>query len=134
MPVPAPGPGHLTASAAVPTQAAYPTGTAPSVHVQTSQQFGVFQGNWPVARPAMLSGSYVPGSYGPMILPAGVLPVPGWTPYPVGATKTVMCLIRSSFSTSQLYVNCWSTMYRLLLVLWQTQVLNQQLVQPQFMG
>ncbi|KAH6808749.1 Zinc finger C-x8-C-x5-C-x3-H type family protein [Perilla frutescens var. frutescens] len=78
MPMPAPGPGHLTASAAVPTSAVYPTGPSPSV--QSSQQYGVIQGNWPVARPAMLPGSYVPGSYGPMILPPGV--VPGWSPYP----------------------------------------------------
>lgn len=87
MPVP-PVPGSLTASVAVPTQAIYPTGPSPSV--QTSQQYGIIQGNWPVARPTMLPGSYVSGSYGPMILPPGVVPVPGWTPYPVGVTDTVM--------------------------------------------
>ncbi|XP_057771996.1 zinc finger CCCH domain-containing protein 34 isoform X1 [Salvia miltiorrhiza] len=79
IPMPPPGPGSLSASAAVPTPAMYPTGPSPSV--QSSQQYGVIQGNWPVARPAMLQGSYVPGSYGHVILPPGVVPVPGWTPY-----------------------------------------------------
>ncbi|KAI3469417.1 hypothetical protein Pfo_026080 [Paulownia fortunei] len=63
-----------------PAPALYPSGPSPSL--QSSQQYGVIQGNWPVARPAMLPGSYVPGSYGPMLLPPGVVPVPGWTPYP----------------------------------------------------
>ncbi|KAG6432155.1 hypothetical protein SASPL_103729 [Salvia splendens] len=79
IPMPAPGPGSFTASAAMPTPAMYPTGPSPS-H-QSSQQYGVIQGNWQVARPSMLHGSYVPGSYGPMIFPPGVVPVPGWTPY-----------------------------------------------------
>lgn len=94
IPMPAPGPGSLTASAAVPTPAMYPTGPSPSV--QSSQQYGVIQGNWPVARPPMLQGSYVPGSYGPMILPPGVVPVPGWTPYQVGVAE-LLCLTRNFF-------------------------------------
>ncbi|KAL1543107.1 zinc finger CCCH domain-containing protein 34-like [Salvia divinorum] len=80
IPMPVPGPGSFAASAAIPTQAMYPTGPSPSGH-QSSQHYGVIQGNWPVARPSMLQGSYVPGNYGPMILPPGVVPVPGWTPY-----------------------------------------------------
>ncbi|KAK6146161.1 hypothetical protein DH2020_020030 [Rehmannia glutinosa] len=77
---PAPGPGSLSAPAAV-----YPTVQSPSL--QSSQQYGVIPGNWPVARPPMLPGSYVPGSYGPMLFPPGVVPVPGWTPYAVGVAE-----------------------------------------------
>ncbi|KAK4433930.1 Zinc finger CCCH domain-containing protein 34 [Sesamum alatum] len=75
---PAPVPGPLAAPAVA--AAVYPTVQSPSV--QSSQQYGVIPGNWPVARPAMLPGSYFPGSYGPMLLPPGVVPVPGWTPHP----------------------------------------------------
>ncbi|KAL0388757.1 UNVERIFIED_CONTAM: Zinc finger CCCH domain-containing protein 34 [Sesamum radiatum] len=56
-----PGAGPLAAPAG------YPSVQSPSG--QSSQQYGVIQGNWPVARPAMLPGSYVPGSYGPMLFP-----------------------------------------------------------------
>ncbi|KAL8515597.1 hypothetical protein ACS0TY_014332 [Phlomoides rotata] len=84
VPVPTPGAGSLTASAAVPTAAVYPTGPSPSI--QSSQQYGMIQGNWSVARPTMFPGTYVPGSYGPMLLPPGVVPVPGWTPYPAPAS------------------------------------------------
>ncbi|KAL0348700.1 UNVERIFIED_CONTAM: Zinc finger CCCH domain-containing protein 34 [Sesamum angustifolium] len=58
---PGPGAGPLAAPAG------YPSVQSPSG--QSSQQYGVIQGNWPVARPAMLPGSYVPGSYGPMLFP-----------------------------------------------------------------
>ncbi|CAA0812666.1 Zinc finger CCCH domain-containing protein 32 [Striga hermonthica] len=71
----------------VPALAAPPT-------MQSPQQYGVIPGNWPVARPTVVPGSYVPGSYGPtMVLPPGVIPVPGWPPYqaPVnpGASPTI---------------------------------------------
>ncbi|KAL3641970.1 hypothetical protein CASFOL_012785 [Castilleja foliolosa] len=81
-----PGPG-VPAPAPMPTHAAYPSLQSPSL--QSSQQYGVVSGNWPVARPAMLPGSYVPGSFGPMIFPPGVVPVPGWTPYPANVSHMV---------------------------------------------
>ncbi|XP_075476757.1 zinc finger CCCH domain-containing protein 32-like isoform X2 [Primulina tabacum] len=74
-----PSPGALAAPAAVATPAVYTTLQHP---VQSSQQYGVISGNWPVARPPILPGSYVPGNYGPLLLPPGVVPLPGWTPYP----------------------------------------------------
>ncbi|XP_073028768.1 zinc finger CCCH domain-containing protein 32-like isoform X2 [Primulina eburnea] len=74
-----PGPGALAAPAALGTPAVYTTLQLP---VQSSQQYGVISGNWPVARPPVLPGSYVPGNYGPLLLPPGVVPLPGWTPYP----------------------------------------------------
>ncbi|KAI5650703.1 hypothetical protein M9H77_36708 [Catharanthus roseus] len=77
---PAPGPGPLPAPAAVPAPAIYPTVQSPSV--QSSQQYGVVAGNWPVARPTLLPGSYIPGTFGPVLLPPGMVPVPGWTSYP----------------------------------------------------
>lgn len=55
----------------------YPTGQ-PSA---TPPQYGVSAGSWQVARPPMMPGSYIP--YGPMLLPSGVVPFAGWTPYPV---------------------------------------------------
>ncbi|KAL3829363.1 hypothetical protein ACJIZ3_018165 [Penstemon smallii] len=80
---PQPAPGPLAAPAA----AVYPTVQSP---VQSSQQYGgVIPGNWPVGRPPMIpQSSYVPGSYGPMLLPPGVVPVPGWTPYPAPASPS----------------------------------------------
>ncbi|KAL6581934.1 hypothetical protein OROMI_005948 [Orobanche minor] len=78
--VQAPTPGPLGATPGVPTPAVYPSGPSPSV--QSSHHYGLIQGNWSVPRPAILPGPYVPGSYGPMLLPPGVVTVPGWTPYP----------------------------------------------------
>ncbi|CAI9779770.1 unnamed protein product [Fraxinus pennsylvanica] len=84
MPVPARGPGSLPTPATVPTPVVYPT---PSVH--SSQQYGIFPGNWPVARPAVFPPSYVSGAYGHMLLPPGVVPGPGWTPYPASVSPVV---------------------------------------------
>ncbi|CAA2983168.1 zinc finger CCCH domain-containing 34 [Olea europaea subsp. europaea] len=75
MPVPAPGPGALPIQAAVPTPPVYPTSS-----VQPSQQYGVVPGNWPVPRPAVFPPSY------PMLLPPGIVPGPGWTPYPASVS------------------------------------------------
>ncbi|KAL2470337.1 Zinc finger CCCH domain-containing protein 32 [Abeliophyllum distichum] len=86
MPTPAPGPGPLPAPAAVPAPAPAMYPAMQPLSIQTPQQYGVFPGNWPVARPAMLPGSYVPGTYGHMLLPPGVVPVPGWTPYQAPAS------------------------------------------------
>ncbi|KAL0367694.1 UNVERIFIED_CONTAM: Zinc finger CCCH domain-containing protein 34 [Sesamum radiatum] len=89
-PLPVPGPLAAPAVAA----AVYPTVQSPSV--QSSQQYGVIPGNWPVARPAMLPGSYFPGSYGPMLLPPGVVPVPGWTPYPAPVSPVASATTQTS--------------------------------------
>ncbi|KZV23678.1 zinc finger CCCH domain-containing protein 58-like [Dorcoceras hygrometricum] len=83
MPPQAPVPGALAASAAIPV---YPTVQSP---VQSSQQYGLVSSNWPIARPTVLSGSYVPGNYGPLLLSPGVVPVPGWTPYSVSVSPVV---------------------------------------------
>ncbi|XP_073054448.1 zinc finger CCCH domain-containing protein 34-like isoform X1 [Primulina eburnea] len=83
VPPQAPVPGALAASAAMLAPAVYPTMQSP---LQSSQQYGLISSNWPIARPTVLSGSYVPGNYGPLLVSPGVVPVPGWTPYPASVS------------------------------------------------
>ncbi|XP_023749260.1 zinc finger CCCH domain-containing protein 34 [Lactuca sativa] len=59
--------------------AMYPNVQSPSV--ASSQAYGVLTGNWPVARPPLVPGSYLPGTYGPVLMPPGMVPFPGWNPY-----------------------------------------------------
>ncbi|KAK1438422.1 hypothetical protein QVD17_04231 [Tagetes erecta] len=54
--------------------ALYPSPAASSHH------YGVF------ARPSLLPGSYLPAPYGSMLLPPGMVPVPGWNPYQAPVT------------------------------------------------
>jgi hypothetical protein len=39
--------------------------------------------NWQMGRPPVVPGSYMPGSYTPMMLSSGMIPLQGWSPYPV---------------------------------------------------
>lgn len=40
--------------------------------------------SWQVGRPPMVpAGSYMSGSYGPMLVSPGVVPMQAWSPYPV---------------------------------------------------
>lgn len=59
----------------------YPSVQSPSV--PSPEQFGGTSTNLRVARPPLLPGSYVQGTYGPMLFPPGVVPIPGWSPYSV---------------------------------------------------
>ncbi|KAK9671870.1 hypothetical protein RND81_12G060200 [Saponaria officinalis] len=73
VPIAAPGaipPAPVAASVSYPTPSPAP------------QPYGVVSGNWPVVRPSMIPGSYFQGPYGPMLLSPGVVPFPGWAPYP----------------------------------------------------
>ncbi|XP_047335188.1 zinc finger CCCH domain-containing protein 34-like [Impatiens glandulifera] len=56
----------------IPSQPVYPTMQAPMV-----------TGNWPMARPTptLLPGSYIPGGYGPVMLPSGVVSFQSFYPY-----------------------------------------------------
>ena len=36
-----------------------------------------------IGRPPILAGSCAPGAYGPLLLPPGVVPIPGWSTYSV---------------------------------------------------
>ncbi|KAK4370493.1 hypothetical protein RND71_009968 [Anisodus tanguticus] len=82
--VPASAAGPYPLPVAVPPPATYPVLRSPSV--LSAQQYGMVAGNWPVVRPTLLPGSYLPGTYGPMLFPPGMVPVPGWTPYPASAS------------------------------------------------
>lgn len=77
-PPPPPPPESMSSMASL----TYPSMQSP---VASSQQYGVYSGNWPpvpVARPSLLPGSYLAGTYGPpVILPPGMVPFPGWNPY-----------------------------------------------------
>ncbi|CAI9118759.1 OLC1v1020368C6 [Oldenlandia corymbosa var. corymbosa] len=101
MTAPAPGPGPLPAPAAVPAPAIYPTVQSPSV--QSSQQYGVVTGNWPVPRPTLLPGSYIPGTYGPVLFPPGMVPLPSWTSYPAQASPAVTATAQPTVGAGPIY-------------------------------
>lgn len=66
------------------------------------QQYGVVTGNWPVARPPMVPGSYIQGPYGPLLFSPGVVPLPGWAPYPPPSPVTSGTTL-SAVGAGQLY-------------------------------
>ncbi|KAA8527476.1 hypothetical protein F0562_034809 [Nyssa sinensis] len=71
---------QVPSPAPMPAPNIFPTMQSPSG--PSPQQYGVVTGNWPFARPALLPGSYLPGAYGPVLLPPGMVPVSAWSPYP----------------------------------------------------
>ncbi|KAL5983876.1 hypothetical protein ACLOJK_017972 [Asimina triloba] len=66
-------------SVPAPAPAFYPTVQSPSAPSPT-QYGGV--GSWQVARPPLITGSYVQGPYATMMFSSGVVPIPGWSSYP----------------------------------------------------
>lgn len=60
----------------VPAPTLYQTVQSPSV---SSQSYGAVM----VARPPLLPSSYFQSPYGPMLIPPGMVPFSGWSPYPV---------------------------------------------------
>ncbi|KAL8142819.1 hypothetical protein V2J09_015851 [Rumex salicifolius] len=89
-----PGPAAITPSIMFPT---IPHASAPS------QQFGVMSGNWQVARPPMVPGSYIQGPYGPILVSTGVVPVPGWTPYMTSINALPPPSVQSAIRAGQVY-------------------------------
>lgn len=90
------------------TPAAIPPAPLASPTVYTSpapapQPYGMMTtGNWPVARPPMVpGGSYIQGPYGPMLFSTGVVPFPGWAPYP--GTTAVSTPNTQSMGAGQFY-------------------------------
>ncbi|KAG7996089.1 hypothetical protein I3843_01G142200 [Carya illinoinensis] len=81
--------------AAMPTQTLHPG--VQSSSVPSSQQYGVV-----VARPPLLSGSYVQSPYGPMLLPS-MVPVPGWNHYPVPISPVPSPSSQPSVGSGPLY-------------------------------
>ncbi|ONM31063.1 Zinc finger CCCH type domain-containing protein ZFN-like 1 [Zea mays] len=41
-----------------------------------------YASNWQMGRSPAVPGSYIAGSYTPMVLPSGMVPLQGWSPYP----------------------------------------------------
>ncbi|KAL8121604.1 zinc finger CCCH domain-containing protein 32-like isoform X3 [Apium graveolens] len=95
--VPAPGP--------LPTAAALPSAIYPYIQSPgpSSQQYGVVAGNWPVARHALLPGSYIQGSYGPVILSPGIVPMAGWNPYQAPMNPLASPSAHSSVGAGPIY-------------------------------
>ncbi|XP_071737299.1 zinc finger CCCH domain-containing protein 34-like [Rutidosis leptorrhynchoides] len=58
-----------------------PSAIYPSVQTPSQPTYGLLASNWPVARPHLVPGSYLPGNYGSVLVPPGMVPYPGWTPY-----------------------------------------------------
>ncbi|KAM1604527.1 hypothetical protein ACFX15_030628 [Malus domestica] len=57
----------------------YPSVQSP---VPLAEQYGGASTSLRVARPSLLTGSYVQGTYGPVLIPPpGVVPIQGWSPY-----------------------------------------------------
>lgn len=72
-----------TAGTSMPVSAPqfYPPVQSPS-HA-TPEQYGSASTNFRVPRPPLLPGSYMQGTYGPVLLSPGLVPIQGWSPYSV---------------------------------------------------
>ncbi|KAJ8434415.1 hypothetical protein Cgig2_002617 [Carnegiea gigantea] len=57
----------------------YPTVQSPSVPVP--EQAAGSSSGYRATRPPLVPGSYVPGTYGPLLLSPGVVPMPSWSSY-----------------------------------------------------
>ncbi|KAL6968451.1 hypothetical protein U1Q18_034254 [Sarracenia purpurea var. burkii] len=72
-----PQPGGMSMPS--PARPFYPT--VQSSSIPSPDQYGGSLTSYRTGRPPLLPGSYAPGTYGPMLLPPGVVPIPGWSPY-----------------------------------------------------
>lgn len=59
----------------------YPPVQSPSI--PTPDQYGSASTSLRVPRPPLIPSSYVQGTYGPLLLPPGVVPIQSWNPYSV---------------------------------------------------
>ncbi|XP_027116904.1 zinc finger CCCH domain-containing protein 32 isoform X1 [Coffea arabica] len=78
----------------------YPTVQSPSA---LSEQYCCASTNYRVSRPPILTGSYVPGAYGPFLLHTGVVPVPNWGPYTGPITPGFSPGTQASVGATSLY-------------------------------
>ncbi|XP_057539208.1 zinc finger CCCH domain-containing protein 32-like isoform X2 [Amaranthus tricolor] len=88
------------------TQTAVPPAPLASPNVYSTptaapQPYGVVSGNWSVAGPSMVPGSYIQGPYGPMIFSSGVVPLTAWGPY--SGTTPLTNLNTQSVGAGQFY-------------------------------
>ncbi|KAH9623613.1 hypothetical protein KSS87_008351 [Heliosperma pusillum] len=72
-----PQPAGMSMPAAAPPF--YPTVQPPSLPL--TEQASGSSPSYRVTRPPLVPGSFVPGSYGPVLLSPGVVPMPGWGSY-----------------------------------------------------
>ncbi|THF94145.1 hypothetical protein TEA_022971 [Camellia sinensis var. sinensis] len=98
--MPAPNAGPLPMPAPVPA-AIYPSIQSPSA--PSSQQYGVVAGNWPVARPTLVQGSYLQGAYSPVLLSTGMVPFSGWNPYQASVNPVASPSSQSTIGASPIY-------------------------------
>nr|AZL19372.1 transcription factor CCCH-2 [Diospyros kaki] len=63
----------------VPARPFYPT--VQSSTIPSPDQYGGSSTSYRNGRPPLLPGSYMPGAYGTVLLPPGVVPIQGWSPY-----------------------------------------------------
>ncbi|XP_063939022.1 zinc finger CCCH domain-containing protein 34 [Daucus carota subsp. sativus] len=96
---------HVPARALFPAAATVPSAIYPAMQSPgpSSQQYGVVAGNWQVARPALLPGSYVQGTYGPVILPPGMVPMAGWNPYQASLSPVASPSAQSNAGAGPIY-------------------------------
>ncbi|CAI0383300.1 unnamed protein product [Linum tenue] len=73
---------------------------SPSIHV--SDQFGATSTNLSV-RPPVLPGSYMPGTYGPVLFSPGVVPIPGWSPYSAPVSPVLSPGAQTAVGATSLY-------------------------------
>ncbi|XWS08623.1 hypothetical protein CRYUN_Cryun40dG0017600 [Craigia yunnanensis] len=89
VPAPSPAPQVAPVPTPVPAPTLYSTVQSPSG--PSSQQYGVV-----MARPPLMQGSYIQGSYGPLMLSPGMVYVPSWNPYPASVTPGTQPTVGSS--------------------------------------
>ncbi|KAL3517475.1 hypothetical protein ACH5RR_020064 [Cinchona calisaya] len=79
----------------------YPTVQSPSA---PPEQYGGTSSSYRgVSRPPLLTGSYVPGTYSPVLLHTGVVPVPNWGPYMGPITPALSPCARASVGATGVY-------------------------------
>ncbi|GFY85250.1 zinc finger C-x8-C-x5-C-x3-H type family protein [Actinidia rufa] len=85
----------------LPASAIYPSMHSPSA--PSSQQYGAVAGNWPVARPALIPGSYLQGAYSPVLLPPGMVPLSGWNPFQTPVSTVASPSTQSTGGAAPIY-------------------------------
>ncbi|XP_068492565.1 zinc finger CCCH domain-containing protein 32 isoform X2 [Phaseolus vulgaris] len=71
--------------------------------VPVPEQYGGASANLRVARPPVLSGSYVQGAYGPVLLSPGVVQFPGWSHYSAPVSPVLSPGAQTAVGATSLY-------------------------------
>ncbi|TVU22470.1 hypothetical protein EJB05_32168 [Eragrostis curvula] len=71
--------------------------SAPSPHAYASLA------NWQMGRSPVVPGSYIPGSYTPMMLSSGMVPLQGWSPYPASVNPVASGGTQQTVQAGPLY-------------------------------